>query len=85
MIQSRFTHYAYLCGPNGVREPTSLFDLSSTPVENRQAMIHNLMKNGELLCKCPHAHEIYNIKDLRRVLKWIEEKKRNKRNDEGKQ
>lgn len=50
---TNLTHYAYICGPNGMRELTAAMDLSAQSLENRRKLIHACMMNGELLAKAP--------------------------------
>lgn len=53
------SHYTYLSGPGGMREPTSMMNLSSACQETRRQLVHNVLRNGELLAKLPTG-----VKDL---------------------
>ena len=69
--QKGFTHYSYLGGPDGLREPTGLYDLAAACEETRRKLIHGLVRNGELLAVCPFGTEIKNMLQLRNALKWL--------------
>lgn len=58
-----FTHYAYFHGPNGLREPSGLLDLTNKRLGERRDLLHRLLANGELLAKLPAPVE--NVKQLR--------------------
>lgn len=71
MNESR-THYSYLSGPNGMREPTGLYDLTHATPHARRKLIEHLMKNGELLAICPFGVTFKTMKELREALIWLE-------------
>lgn len=73
--QSKRTHYSYLSGPNFIREPTGLLDLSSASEETRRKVVHSLIANGELLSLLPNDH-VQDMVSLRAALKEREDKKR---------
>lgn len=66
MFKKRFTHYAYYSGPNGMREPTGLLDLSATTHDKRRKLLRALHVNGELLSALPIP--VDNVKQLRGYL-----------------
>jgi len=70
-IQKGFTHYSYLGGPDGLREPTGLYDLADACENTRRRLIHGLVRNGELLAPGPFGSEIKDMRQLRNALKWL--------------
>jgi len=68
---AKFTHYAYLSGPENMREPTGLFNLEKVGVADRQSLIHRLLDQGELLAAVPWGVKVRKRSDLRAALKWI--------------
>lgn len=74
-----FSHYAYLSGPQGLKEPTALFDLRAASNDTRRNLIHGLIKNGELLATCPFGCEIQNMRQLRNALDWLWQESRGKK------
>lgn len=62
-----FSHYSYLCHPDGGREPTGLLDLNSAGPCSRRSVVHGLVKNGELLAKVPFS-SIQDMRSLRAAL-----------------
>jgi len=64
-----YTHYAYLSGPNGMREPTGLLMLGAAGLKTRRALLHQLLANGELLSALPIP--VQNMAELRNHLKEV--------------
>ena len=70
------THYAYIAGPNGVREPVNLLDFRGIANEARRFMIHSQIENGFLVAACPFGVEINSIADLKQAMEWIDDGRR---------
>lgn len=68
---AKFTHYAYLSGPENMREPTGLFNLDKIGADDRRGLIHRLLNQGELLAAVPWGVKVRKMSDLRAALKWI--------------
>lgn len=62
------THYSYVIGPDGKREPTGLYDLTTATPAARRKLIHHLAKTEESLAECPFGVKFKNMKELRDVL-----------------
>ena len=72
-MTATFTHYSYMSCPHGCkREPTGIFNLGEDCVGTRRTLIHNLIRNGELLATLPFP-EIKNMRQLRGALNWLHE------------
>lgn len=72
----RYTHYAYMCGPMFIREPVSMFNWDHVKPADRAKRIGRFMDSGHLVARIPFAEEVNGMADLRRILAWIENKKR---------
>ncbi|MHC4120135.1 MAG: hypothetical protein ACYSWO_21790 [Planctomycetota bacterium] len=65
-----FTHYSYLRGPSGEREPTGVFNLDGELPHSRRKLIAYLNRQGELLAENPLG-KVENMKALRaQVALW---------------
>ena len=73
MDNHKNTHYAYLSGPNGMREPMMLFDLQGTGPTYRRRLLHDLLGQGLLLAVCPPCVDVETLEDLSNALQWLRE------------
>lgn len=76
---TRFTHYSYISGPDGIRLPTGMYDWHDVSIDSRRGRIHSFMQNGELLALIPYASEVQTMVDLRNILMWVEAQKKKDR------
>lgn len=62
--QSKFyTHYSYLSGPDGYRQPEDFFDLEAAGISARRRLLHELLDIGRLLAKLPPEHRLNPDRD----------------------
>jgi len=63
------THYLYVPGFAGLREPTGLLCLSHASYSARKDILHNAVRNGELLAKLPTP--VKTMSELRASLQGL--------------
>ena len=73
--KKKHTHYSYISGPHGIRQPTGIYNLEDASLAARRALINKLSMNGELLAQCPFACEFEDVQGLRAVLAWLRQNK----------
>lgn len=68
------THYCYLSGPDGMREPVALLNFKGVYPEARRFMIHQQLAQGRLVAACPGSGivEIRTLKDLEDARAWCD-------------
>jgi hypothetical protein len=73
MIQplNKPTHYSYLGGPDGIREPTAIYNLDDISVPDRRRLVGRLIARGELLAVVPDVCPVATLADLRNCLIWL--------------
>lgn len=74
-----FTHYTYIGGVNGMREPTSMLDLRHCGVKTRVKLIHELTIKGELLAKCPWGVQCPDLETCRKAVQWLYDRRKPRR------
>ena len=63
-----FTHYSYLRGPNGEREPTGVYNFDGEKIHARRKLIGFLNRQGELIAVNPLG-PVQNMDELRAQVK----------------
>jgi hypothetical protein len=73
-----FTHYSYLRGPNGEREPTGVYNFDGERVHVRRKLIGFLNRQGELIAVNPLG-PVQNMAELRAQVKAWELHRKNQK------
>lgn len=58
-----YTHYSYIPGPNGYRQPEDFFDLDCAGLKARRRLVHELLNVGRCLATLPPRFQLQPDRD----------------------